>query len=166
MDKDYLILKRASASRPSGEWSDDDFNVLAGSARFMTDGCLRSTWLRTSILVVAEGERPDPRHSHRRSGGARPTQTPSASTSSSSSRHSPEERDAEARLRISWPMSAPWGCGAENGDCTKRDKDRGENSVIHTSGEGCARARGRRVRQGRAFSRRPFPRIGRRMGAS
>jgi len=24
-----LILKRASASRPSGEWSDDDFDVLA-----------------------------------------------------------------------------------------------------------------------------------------
>jgi hypothetical protein len=24
-----LILKRASVSRPSGEWSDDDFDVLA-----------------------------------------------------------------------------------------------------------------------------------------
>ena len=31
MDKDYLILKRASASRPSGEWSDDDYDVLAES---------------------------------------------------------------------------------------------------------------------------------------
>ena len=29
MEKDYLILKRASASRPSGEWSDDDYDVLA-----------------------------------------------------------------------------------------------------------------------------------------
>jgi hypothetical protein len=29
MEKDYLILKRASASRPSGEWKDDDFDVLA-----------------------------------------------------------------------------------------------------------------------------------------
>ena len=28
MDKDYLILKGASASRPSGEWNDDDFDVL------------------------------------------------------------------------------------------------------------------------------------------
>jgi hypothetical protein len=28
MEKDYLILKRASASRPSGEWSHDDFDVL------------------------------------------------------------------------------------------------------------------------------------------
>jgi hypothetical protein len=27
-----LILKRASASRPSGEWSDDDFDVLADGA--------------------------------------------------------------------------------------------------------------------------------------
>jgi len=30
VEKDYLILKRASASRPSGKWSDDDFDVLAG----------------------------------------------------------------------------------------------------------------------------------------
>jgi hypothetical protein len=29
MDKDYLVLKRASASRSSGEWNDDDFDVLA-----------------------------------------------------------------------------------------------------------------------------------------
>jgi hypothetical protein len=30
MDKDYLILKRASASR--GEWNDDDYDVLADGA--------------------------------------------------------------------------------------------------------------------------------------
>jgi hypothetical protein len=29
MDKDYLLLKRASASRPSGQWSDDDYDVLS-----------------------------------------------------------------------------------------------------------------------------------------
>jgi hypothetical protein len=29
MDKDYLLLKPASASRPSGQWNDDDFDVLA-----------------------------------------------------------------------------------------------------------------------------------------
>src|SRR6516164_2052392 len=28
MEKDYLVLKRASASRLSGEWNDDDFDVL------------------------------------------------------------------------------------------------------------------------------------------
>jgi len=28
MDKAYLVLKRASTSRPSGEWNDDDFDVL------------------------------------------------------------------------------------------------------------------------------------------
>jgi hypothetical protein len=27
-----LILKRASASRPSGEWKEDDFDVLANGA--------------------------------------------------------------------------------------------------------------------------------------
>jgi hypothetical protein len=29
MEKDYLILKCASASRSSGEWDDDDYDVLA-----------------------------------------------------------------------------------------------------------------------------------------
>jgi hypothetical protein len=29
MEKDYLTLKRAPASRPSGEWDDDDYDVLA-----------------------------------------------------------------------------------------------------------------------------------------
>ena len=32
MEKDYLILKRASASRLSGEWNEDDFDVLAEGA--------------------------------------------------------------------------------------------------------------------------------------
>jgi hypothetical protein len=31
MDKDYLVLKRASASRLSGEWNDDDCDVLCDS---------------------------------------------------------------------------------------------------------------------------------------
>jgi hypothetical protein len=30
MEKDYLLLKRAVLSRPSGPWNDDDFDVLAG----------------------------------------------------------------------------------------------------------------------------------------
>ena len=29
MDKDYLTLKRAAASRSSGEWGEDDYDVLA-----------------------------------------------------------------------------------------------------------------------------------------
>jgi hypothetical protein len=29
MDTDYLGLKRASASHPSGQWKDDDYDVLA-----------------------------------------------------------------------------------------------------------------------------------------
>jgi hypothetical protein len=32
MEKDYLILKRASASRQSGEWDEDDYVVLANGA--------------------------------------------------------------------------------------------------------------------------------------
>jgi hypothetical protein len=37
-----LMLKRASASRPSGEWSDDDYDVLADGivvGRIMKSRC-------------------------------------------------------------------------------------------------------------------------------
>jgi hypothetical protein len=30
--REVLMLKRASASRPSGHWSDDDFDVLCNGA--------------------------------------------------------------------------------------------------------------------------------------
>jgi len=42
MDKDYLALKRASTSRPSGEWNDDDFDVLADGAVVGRYSCIRS----------------------------------------------------------------------------------------------------------------------------
>jgi hypothetical protein len=29
VEKDYLILKQAAVSRPSGQWNDDDFDVVA-----------------------------------------------------------------------------------------------------------------------------------------
>jgi hypothetical protein len=32
MEKDSLVLKRASTNRPSGEWNEDDFDVLANGA--------------------------------------------------------------------------------------------------------------------------------------
>jgi hypothetical protein len=32
MDKDYLVLKRASTSRSSGEWNDDDYVLADGVA--------------------------------------------------------------------------------------------------------------------------------------
>ena len=52
MDKDYLTLKRASASRLSGEWSDDDYDVVADGAvvgRIMKAAAasVGSPWLRT-----------------------------------------------------------------------------------------------------------------------
>jgi hypothetical protein len=46
-----LVLKRASASRPSGEWNDDDFDVLAdGGAR----DALRE--LRAAVLARQQAE--------------------------------------------------------------------------------------------------------------
>src|SRR4051794_7984451 len=73
----------------------------------------------------------------------RPTTTPSASTSKSFSFHSPDGREAEARFRISWSMSAPAprGCRAENCGGAERGKDRTENGVIRSPGEGCAEQR-------------------------
>ena len=52
MDKDYLILKRAAASRSSGEWSEDDFDVLANGivvGRIMKSGAapVGMPWLWT-----------------------------------------------------------------------------------------------------------------------
>jgi hypothetical protein len=43
-----LILKRASASRPSGEWNDDDFDVLADG---LVVGRIRAI-LRTSTTLA------------------------------------------------------------------------------------------------------------------
>jgi hypothetical protein len=48
MDKDYLILKRASASRSSGEWNDDDFDVLA-------DGAVVGRIMRQELAAGVEG---------------------------------------------------------------------------------------------------------------
>jgi hypothetical protein len=42
MEKDYLILKRASASRLSGEWNEDDFDVLAEGAAMVCSPSKRS----------------------------------------------------------------------------------------------------------------------------
>jgi hypothetical protein len=63
MDKDYLVLKRASASRPSGKWNDDDFDILA-------DGAVVGRILKVHAAPVEFAvKRPDPpRLSHDGSG--------------------------------------------------------------------------------------------------
>ena len=60
MDKDYLILKRASASRSSGEWNDDDFDVLAngqvvGRIFKANAAPVGTPWMWT-ILVIEDRE--------------------------------------------------------------------------------------------------------------
>jgi hypothetical protein len=58
-----LILKRASASRPSGEWSDDDYEVLADGVavgRIYEDPAssrpeLRWSWSITVPSVATHG---------------------------------------------------------------------------------------------------------------
>jgi hypothetical protein len=52
MEKDYLILKSASASRPSGEWNDDDYDVLAdgvvvGRIFYAASSPVGSAWMWT-----------------------------------------------------------------------------------------------------------------------
>jgi hypothetical protein len=39
---------------------------------------------------------------------------------------------------LSMSAPGPRGCGAENADYTERGKDRGENRVIYSPGDGCA----------------------------
>jgi len=59
MEKDYLILKRASASRPSGEWQHDDFDVLANGAvvgRIFKANA--AAWMWTFIFPHQEGRTP------------------------------------------------------------------------------------------------------------
>src|ERR1700746_2966858 len=63
MDKDYLILKHASASRPSGEWSDYDFDVLYNGVvvgRIMKAAAVPvgQSWLWTLIFGHHEDRTP------------------------------------------------------------------------------------------------------------
>jgi hypothetical protein len=63
MDKDYLVLKRASASRPSGEWSDDDYDVLADGivvGRIMRAAAapVESPWMWTLLFEHHQGRTP------------------------------------------------------------------------------------------------------------
>jgi hypothetical protein len=46
MNKDYLALKRASASRPSGTWYDDDFDVLCNGE--IVGRIMKASWQRYS----------------------------------------------------------------------------------------------------------------------
>jgi hypothetical protein len=67
VDKDYLILKRASASRPSGEWNDEDFDVLAGGQVvgriFKANAApVGSPWMWT--LIFPHHERRSPTHGY------------------------------------------------------------------------------------------------------
>jgi hypothetical protein len=61
-----LILKRASASRPSGEWSDDDYDVLADGVvvgRIMKASAAPEgmPWLWTLAYGAVRGPHPDAR---------------------------------------------------------------------------------------------------------
>jgi len=65
MEKDYLILKRASTSRLSGGWDDDDYNGLVDGAvvgRILKVHAapIGSPWMRT----LAFGHHEDPTATH------------------------------------------------------------------------------------------------------
>ena len=68
MDKDYLMLKRASALRPSGEWSDDGYDVLCEGAvvgRIMKEAAVApvgTPWVRT--LAYGQHEDRTPTHGY------------------------------------------------------------------------------------------------------
>jgi hypothetical protein len=63
VEKDYLVLKRASASRPSGDWNDDDFDVLAngvvvGRIFKANASPVDASWMWTLAFGHHEGRRP------------------------------------------------------------------------------------------------------------
>src|SRR5262252_1244366 len=63
MEKDYLVLKRASASRPSGEWNDDDYDVLAegvvvGRIMKAVASPVETPWLWTLMFGYHEDRTP------------------------------------------------------------------------------------------------------------
>ena len=65
--QDVLILKRASASRSSGHWSDDDFDVLANAevvGRIVKANAapVGMSWMWTLIFPHHEGR--TPRHGY------------------------------------------------------------------------------------------------------
>jgi hypothetical protein len=67
MDKDYLTLKRASASRSSGGWNDDDFDVLCdgvvvGRIMKVAAAPVRSPWMWT--LAFGHHEDRTPTHGY------------------------------------------------------------------------------------------------------
>ena len=60
-----LVLKRASASRSSGEWSDDDYDVLADGVvvgRIMKAAATDASWLWT--LAYGQHEDRTPTHGY------------------------------------------------------------------------------------------------------
>jgi hypothetical protein len=64
VEKDYLILKHASASRPSGKWNEDDFDVLAEGAVvgriFKANAApVGSPWMWTLLFGYHEDSHPD-----------------------------------------------------------------------------------------------------------
>jgi hypothetical protein len=67
MDRDYLPLKRAALSRPSGEWNDDDHDVVAngevvGRIFKANAAPVGSPWMWT--LIFPHHERRSPTHGY------------------------------------------------------------------------------------------------------
>jgi hypothetical protein len=65
MSSQQLILKRASASRPSGKWNEDDYDVLAGDVvvgRIMkaVAAPVGSPWFWTLAFGYHRDHRPTP----------------------------------------------------------------------------------------------------------
>jgi hypothetical protein len=60
MEKDYLVLKRASASRPSGEWSDDDYagGLVVGRIFKVNAAPVGQPWMWTLAFEHHENRTP------------------------------------------------------------------------------------------------------------
>ena len=71
MESDYLILRRASAFRPFGEWNDDDYDVLCNGVvvgRIMQAASVPvgMSWMWTLAFGYHEDRSPTPGYAARR----------------------------------------------------------------------------------------------------
>jgi len=112
-DKDYLTLKRASASRPSGEWSDDDYDVLCEGAvvgRIMKSAAapVGQPWLWTLAYGHHEDHTPTHGYEPTREAAMAIASTPCSPLPATTSALGYNEGRRQLQLMDGWQASKAW----------------------------------------------------------
>src|SRR5215831_3487308 len=113
MDKDYLVLKRASASRPSGQWSENDYDVLADGA---VVGCIMKVhaapvgtpWMWTLASGHHEDRTPTHGYEPTREAAMAIASTPCSPLPATTSALGYNEDRRKLQLMDGWQASEAW----------------------------------------------------------